>query len=597
MKQKKIDLYDDGIGCVEYVNHMGDDLTIVNSARVSFGVEKDELDDKDKKLINYLIKHKHTSTMEHCTVTFRFTVPLFIRSQHHRHRTWCLAGDTEVTFNRPDRWKRGQHCKQTGNKGAKFTMERLYQLWNDPIHHKKIKNMLIRVYDEKNKVFTVANLADVMHSGKKQLFQATLENGKKIKCSKDHRILTKEGWQTLEKAIGLELSSNGTATMSKDSEFLTNGTGLLWRSYDWMKSQRELGLSVSEIAANAGCSYHNIRKWLKIHDLQFDQILALQEYNKKNGVWNKNKKGYMLKRKPLSKKALYSIREARSGANSNWWKGGITSDRSNIARWTTEQASKIHEINNYTCQECNTSGGKLQVHHIKSVVEYPELARDLNNLITICRPCHFKIHHGKEMARSKKGSPLAGIYSKVIKVEALGVEETYDLSIEGDNHNFIASGIVVHNSYNEISRRYTEFGLQFYEPEAFRSQHASNRQASTDDLIDPKVHYYDINNRTTQRDGASLAIKNHHAVSLELFNDLIKAGVCREQARGVLPQNLYTQYYGTANLGNLLKFINLRIHEGAQWEIQQVAKAVLKILEELYPISVAAYQNNLKGEE
>ena len=61
MKQKKIDLYDDGIGCVEYVNHMGDDLTIVNSARVSFGVERDELDDKDKKLINYLIKHKHTS--------------------------------------------------------------------------------------------------------------------------------------------------------------------------------------------------------------------------------------------------------------------------------------------------------------------------------------------------------------------------------------------------------------------------------------------------------------------------------------------------------------------------------------------------------
>ena len=94
-----------------------------------------------------------------------------------------------------------------------------------------------------------------------------------------------------------------------------------------------------------------------------------------------------------------------------------------------------------------------------------------------------------------------------------------------------------------------------------------------------------------------MAIKNHHAVSLELYNDLIKAGVCREQARGILPQNLYTQYYGTANLGNLLKFINLRIHEGAQWEIQQVAKAVLKILEELYPVSVAAYQNNLKGEE
>jgi len=81
-------IYDDNIGFVEYVNHMGDDLSVVNSARVSFGKHKEELDEKDKKLIRYLIKNRHTSTLEHCTVTFRFKVPLFVRSQHHRHRTW-----------------------------------------------------------------------------------------------------------------------------------------------------------------------------------------------------------------------------------------------------------------------------------------------------------------------------------------------------------------------------------------------------------------------------------------------------------------------------------------------------------------------------
>ena len=83
-----IDLYGDGIGKVELVDAVGTDLTIVNSARVSFGVHREDLDDKDKKLIRYLIKHKHTSTLEHCFVTFRVKVPLFIRSQHHRHRTW-----------------------------------------------------------------------------------------------------------------------------------------------------------------------------------------------------------------------------------------------------------------------------------------------------------------------------------------------------------------------------------------------------------------------------------------------------------------------------------------------------------------------------
>lgn len=81
-------LYGDNIGKVELVESMGSDLTIVNAARVSFGKHKEELDGRDLKLIKYLIKHKHTSTLEHNLVTFRFKVPLFIRSQHHRHRTW-----------------------------------------------------------------------------------------------------------------------------------------------------------------------------------------------------------------------------------------------------------------------------------------------------------------------------------------------------------------------------------------------------------------------------------------------------------------------------------------------------------------------------
>lgn len=84
----RIDLYGDGIGAVELVQHMGDDLTIVNAARVSFDVHKTELDDRDRKLIKYLADHSHTSPFEHCSVTFKFTVPLYVRSQHHRHRTW-----------------------------------------------------------------------------------------------------------------------------------------------------------------------------------------------------------------------------------------------------------------------------------------------------------------------------------------------------------------------------------------------------------------------------------------------------------------------------------------------------------------------------
>tara|TARA_B100000902_G_scaffold383807_1_gene423137 strand:+ start:179 stop:568 length:390 start_codon:yes stop_codon:yes gene_type:complete len=125
--------------------------------------------------------------------------------------------------------------------------------------------------------------------------------------------------------------------------------------------------------------------------------------------------------------------------------------------------------------------------------------------------------------------------------------------------------------------------MKFYSPSSFRTQHKSNRQASNNELVDPNLDLATLS--------ASAAVAAHNRSSLYLYNSLIKSGVCREQARGVLPQNLYTEYYGTCNLGNLLKFINLRIHEGAQWEIQQVAKACLEIAEGLFPVTVKSYRN------
>lgn len=143
-------------------------------------------------------------------------------------------------------------------------------------------------------------------------------------------------------------------------------------------------------------------------------------------------------------------------------------------------------------------------------------------------------------------------------------------------------------SYNEISRRYTDVDIKFYEPDKFRTQHKSNRQASnSSELINPKLfEESDFNNNPT----CSEAVKEHHRDCLRFYNNLLKAGVCREQARGVLPQNLYTEYYGTANLNNILKFVDLRTHEGAQWEIQVMTQAVLDIVTELFPITVKAYR-------
>ena len=136
-------------------------------------------------------------------------------------------------------------------------------------------------------------------------------------------------------------------------------------------------------------------------------------------------------------------------------------------------------------------------------------------------------------------------------------------------------------SYNEISRRYTDKDFKFYQPKEFRTQHKSNRQASNEnDTINPTVAPTFLDHYATANESIGLWTE----YSLDFFDKLIEKGICREQARMILPQNLYTEYYGTVNLSNLYKFIHLRLHEGAQWEIQQVAKACLQFALELWPV-------------
>lgn len=130
-------------------------------------------------------------------------------------------------------------------------------------------------------------------------------------------------------------------------------------------------------------------------------------------------------------------------------------------------------------------------------------------------------------------------------------------------------------SYNEISRRYTEIDLEFYTPPVLRKQAETNRQASVD---------------SPDFDDASLReeIRAHNLKSLEFYNRLLERGVCREQARGVLTQNMMVTFWGTVNLSNLLHFMELRDSEHAQWEIRQYAQAIKKLIKPIVP-HVAAY--------
>ena len=130
-------------------------------------------------------------------------------------------------------------------------------------------------------------------------------------------------------------------------------------------------------------------------------------------------------------------------------------------------------------------------------------------------------------------------------------------------------------SYNEISRRYTEIDMEFYTPQELRRQAENNRQAS---VADPDFKAPEL----------IAAIDAHNKASLALYEKLLASGVCREQARGVLPQNMMVTFWGTVDLSNLLHFLELRDSPHAQWEIREYAIAIKKLIKPYIP-HVAAY--------
>lgn len=116
---------------VEYIDHMGSDLTVVNAARVSFdkesdwvytGIAQEGLSEKDERLIRYLTTHKHESPFAHCYVTFRVKAPIFVARQLVKHQvgfSWNEVSrryvDSEPEFFEPDEWRKRAEDKKQGS--------------------------------------------------------------------------------------------------------------------------------------------------------------------------------------------------------------------------------------------------------------------------------------------------------------------------------------------------------------------------------------------------------------------------------------------------------------------------------------------------
>lgn len=131
-------------------------------------------------------------------------------------------------------------------------------------------------------------------------------------------------------------------------------------------------------------------------------------------------------------------------------------------------------------------------------------------------------------------------------------------------------------SYNEVSARYTELPREFYvpNPEFVGKQSTDNKQARQ------------LSEETTEALANSLYIRDACLRSMEAYEHLLAAGVPRELARGVLPVNTYSRMFATVDLHNLFRFLHLRLHLHAQYEIRVYAQALLKLIQPICPVSV-----------
>ena len=109
---------------VKLIDHMGTDLTVVNAARVSFGKQKEEISEGDKKLIGFLAKHGHWSPFAHCSVQFHIEAPVFVARQLVKHQvglSWNEISrryvDTNVEFYDVDKWRGRAEDKKQGSEG------------------------------------------------------------------------------------------------------------------------------------------------------------------------------------------------------------------------------------------------------------------------------------------------------------------------------------------------------------------------------------------------------------------------------------------------------------------------------------------------
>ncbi|MCT7986074.1 FAD-dependent thymidylate synthase [Laspinema sp. A4] len=558
----------------------------------------------------------HYGPIEHVGIVFNCGFfPHSVMQQIRTHRVGisfdvqCLAGDTEVTF------------LHAGGSLRKIKIAELYDLWANgekairqrlkrgrngepPGEYRRdcktrLKKIRLRVLNETTGFFEIGHINNVIIKGVQPVYRVTLKDGKTLDCTTKHRLFTSEGWRTMGEAVGLVTDKDGKVLrFTKDCSLMCNGTVVgegLYRDKSWLQHRLSEGLYVNEIAQMAGCSIESVKKWVYFHGLSVNK----RPKGTKN-PWNKGKKGYRLN---LSVESFEKRREnaklyTKRGEDSHFWKGGTSNERELIGAWTRQIAPQVHKKFCYICQSCGQTGGVLHAHHLVPVYADESLAYDFDNLVTVCKACHEEIHSKNQEAEFAKnyqpilepknwkgkpkppGNKLRAHPVNVVSVDFLGYQTTYDLEVEGPWHNFVANGVVVHNSNRYTGNRIVD---------------AAKGIRDIEDVfyLRPVGYYTDRQGKryeyTQQQRDRDLAWCLDAA---KRYQVLIEEGTSEEHARGIIPFDVRQHWVVSFNARSLMHLLDLRAKPDAQLECQKLCDLIWPHFQEWVPAIAEWYEKH-----
>jgi thymidylate synthase ThyX len=508
-------------GHVRVIDYMGSDEAIVQAARVSYGKGTKKVHE-DRGLIRYLMRHRHSTPFEMCELKIHVRVPMDHWRQWIRHRTACLSGDTTIHFDLPGGLKRG------GRQLYQLTLKQVYAKFQptrnatrpdkqkNPFFKKdRLKNSLLRSLNEDTLEPIHTKIVDIWESGEKEVFEVTLENGSRFKSSKDHLCFTGSGWKKLDEAI--ILPSKETAE---------------WSPLESLFASVHSGDSPG-VAQIPNVVDESTEEWKPVPGLWSDYYQVSSQGRVKRVVPGKGARSFGRCKKPTMTAGHFVVSLNRPG---------------------TQEVHFIHKLMLEAFIGPPPEGQEYTLH---------KNGNNLDNCLENLR-WGSQAENSADRVRDGSTTKLSCVFSSVKEVRYVGVEMTYDLEVEGPYHNFVAGGVVVHNSVNEYSTRYSEaIDSAAKTPSGkWRVQSGKNKQGSSGYL--------------PEAEGAILtaAETSLHNALRESYEKRLEMGVAREQARKDLPLSTYTEAYWKIDLLNLLHFLSLRMDAHAQEEIRSYATVI-----------------------